>query len=218
MYSIYAVIVDVDNNRTTIPPISVTVNNQLPIDVTPPTGALTSPPAGSTVYGNASIQVTAADDQLVDYIEFYIDGNLDGTYDCSGPSCSASYDWNTTTESEGEHVVQVILVDGWNNSTVLTPISVIVDNIDQDDIHPTAVITEPASGQTISGDVLVETLVTDNLEINKVEFYINSQIVYTDSIAPNYNFLWNTDSLPDDENYVISIICLLYTSPSPRDS
>ena len=206
VYSIYAVIVDVDNNRTTIPPISVTVNNQLPVDVTPPTGALTSPPAGSTVFGNASIQVTAADDQLVDYIEFYIDGNLDGTYDCSGPSCSASYDWNTTTESEGEHVVQVILVDGWNNSTVLTPISVIVDNIDQDDIHPTAVITDPASGQTVSGDVLVETLVTDNLNIDKVEFYINSQIAFIDSIAPDYNYLWNTDSLPDDENYVISII------------
>ena len=206
VYSIYAVIVDVDNNRTTIPPISVTVNNQLPIDVTPPTGALTSPPAGSTVFGNASIQVTAADDQLVDYIEFYIDGNLDGTYDCNGPSCSASYDWNTTTESEGEHVIQAILVDGWNNSTVLTPISVIVDNIDQDEIHPTAVITEPASGQTISGNVLVETLVNDNLEIDKVEFYINSQIVYIDSTAPEYNYLWNTDSLPDDENYVISII------------
>ena len=206
VYSIYAVIVDVDNNRTTIPPISVTVNNQLPIDVTPPTGALTSPPAGSTVFGNASIQVTAADDQLVDYIEFYIDGNLNGTYDCSGPSCSASYDWNTTIESEGEHVIQVILVDGWNNSTVLTPISVTVDNIDQDDIHPTAVITEPASGQTVNGDVLVETLVTDNLEIDKVEFYINSQIVYTDSIAPDYNYLWDTDSLPDDENYVISIV------------
>ena len=206
VYSIYAVIVDVDNNRTTIPPISVTVNNQLPIDVTPPTGALTSPPAGSTVFGNASIQVTAADDQLVDYIEFYIDGNLDGTYNCSGPSCSASYDWNTTSESEGEHVIQVILVDGWNNSTVLTPISVIVDNVDQDDIHPTAVITEPASGQTVSGDVLIETLVADNLVIDKVEFYINSEIVFTDSIAPDYNYLWSTDSLPDDENYVISII------------
>ena len=47
VYSIYAIIVDIDNNRTTIPPISVTVNNLLPTDVTPPTGALTSPPAGS---------------------------------------------------------------------------------------------------------------------------------------------------------------------------
>ena len=99
---------------------------------------------------------------------------MDGTYECNRPSCSASYDWNTTTESEGEHVIQVILVDGWNNSTVLTPISVFVDNIDQDDIHPTAVITQPASGQIVNGDVLIETLVYDNLEIEKVEFYINS--------------------------------------------
>ena len=205
IYSIYAVIVDVDNNRTTIPPISVTVNNQLPTDVTPPTGALTSPPAGSTVFGNASIQVTAADDQLIDYIEFYIDGNLIGTYDCNGPSCSASYDWNTITESEGEHVIQVILVDGWNNNTVLTPISVLVDNIDQDDIHPSAVITHPASGQTVVGDVLIETLVYDNIEVDRVEFYINSQIAHIDSSLPDFHYLWNTDSLPDDENYVISV-------------
>ena len=47
--------------------------------------------------------------------------------------------------------------------------------------------------ETISGNVLVETLVNDNLEIDKVEFYINSQIVYTDSTAPEYNYLWNTD-------------------------
>ena len=206
VYSIYAVIVDIDNNRTTIPPVSVTVNNQLPTDVTPPTGALTSPPAGSTVFGNTSIQVTAADDQLIDYIEFYIDGNLNGTFDCNGPSCTASYDWETINENEGEHIIQVILVDGWNNNTILTPISVIVDNIDQDDIHPTAVITSPASGATINGDVLIETLVSDNLEINKVEFFINDQSVFIDSIGLNYSFLWETDTLPDDENYVLAVI------------
>lgn len=206
VYSIYAVIVDIDNNRTTIPPVSVTVNNQLPTDVTPPTGALTSPPAGSTVFGNTSIQVTAADDQLIDYIEFYIDGNLNGTFDCNGPSCTASYDWETINENEGEHIIQVILVDGWNNNTILTPISVIVDNIDQDDIHPTAVITSPASGATINGDVLIETLVSDNLEINKVEFFINDQSVFIDSIGLDYSFLWETDILPDDENYVLAVI------------
>ena len=206
VYSIYAVIVDVDNNRTTIPPISVTVNNQLPTDVTPPTGALTSPPAGSTVFGNTSIQVTAADDQLIDYIEFYIDGNLNGTFDCNGPSCTASYNWETINENEGEHIIQVILVDGWNNSTVLTPISVVVDNIDQDDIHPTAVVTSPASGAIVDGNVLIETLVTDNLEIDKVEFFINNESVYTDSIGSNYSFLWETDTLPDDEHYVLAVI------------
>lgn len=206
VYAIYAVIVDVDNNRTTIPPISVTVNNQLPTDVTPPTGALTSPPAGSTVFGNTSIQVTAADDQLVDFIEFYIDGNLNGTFDCNGPSCTASYNWETLNENEGEHIIQAILVDGWNNSTVLTPISVVVDNIDQDDIHPTAVITSPASGEIVNGSVLIETLVTDNLEIDRVEFLINDTPVFTDSIGSDYSFLWEADTFPDDEYYVLAVI------------
>ena len=206
VYSIYAVIVDIDNNRTTIPPISVTVNNQLPTDVTPPTGALTSPPAGSTVYGNTLIQVTSADDQLVDYIEFYIDGNLNGTIDCNGPSCTGSYEWDTLLESEGEHTIQVIIVDGWNNNTVLTPVNVWVDNLDQDDIHPSAVIIEPASGQTVSGDVYIEALATDNDEIERVEFYIDTDLTYIDSIGPDYNYTWNTDSFPDDEDYIISLI------------
>jgi len=206
VYSIYAVIVDIDNNRTTIPPISVTVNNQLPTDVTPPTGALTSPPAGSTVFGNALIQVTAADDQLVDYIEFYIDGDLNGTIDCNGPSCTGSYEWNTLEESEGEHTIQVILVDGWNNSTVLTSVNVWVDNIEEDSIHPNVVIIEPASGQTVSGNVYIEALATDNSGIDRVEFFINADIVYTDSIGPDYNYTWTTDTLPDDQDYIISLI------------
>jgi len=206
VYSIYAVIVDIDNNRTTIPPISVTVNNQLPTDVTPPTGALTSPPAGSTVFGNALIQVTAADDQLVDYIEFYIDGDLNGTIDCNGPSCTGSYEWNTLNESEGEHTIQVILVDGWNNNTVLTSVNVWVDNIDDDSIHPNVVIIEPASGQTVSGDVFIDALATDNSGIDRVEFFINTDLAYIDSIGPDYNYTWSTDTFPDDQDYIISLI------------
>jgi len=206
VYSIYAVIVDIDNNRTTIPPISVTVNNQLPTDVTPPTGALTSPPAGSTVFGNALIQVTAADDQLVDYIEFYIDGDLNGTIDCNGPSCTGSYEWNTLEESEGEHTIQVILVDGWNNTTVLTSVNVWVDNIDDDSIHPNVVIIEPASGQTVSGNVFIDALATDNSGIDRVEFFINADLIYIDSIGPDYNYTWITDTFPDDQDYIISLV------------
>ena len=197
---------DIDNNRTTIPPISVTVNNQLPTDVTPPTGAMTSPPAGSTVFGNTLIQVTAADDQLVDYIEFYIDGNLDGTIDCNGPSCTGSYEWNTLEETEGEHTIQVILVDGWNNSTVLTSVNVWVDNIDDDSIHPNVVIIEPASGQTVSGTVLINSLPTDNTGIDRVEFFIDNDLMFTDSLGPDYQYEWVTDSLEDDRDYIISLI------------
>ena len=206
VYSIYAVIVDIDNNRTTIPPISVTVNNQLPTDVTPPTGALTSPPAGSTVYGTTLIQVTAADDQLVDYMEVYIDGDLDGSIDCNGPSCTGSYEWNTLPETDGEHTIQVLLFDGWNNSTVLTSVNVWVDNIDQDEIHPSVVIIDPAAGQTINGSVDINALALDNIGVQRVEFYIDAILTHIDSIGPEYNYTWNTDTFPDDEDYIISLI------------
>ncbi len=206
VYSIYAVLVDVDNNTTTIPPISVTVNNLLPTDVSPPTGAITSPPGGSTVSGNTLIQVTSVDDQLIDFIEYYIDGDLVETYQCNGPSCTGSYNWDTSLYSEGEHTVQVIIVDGWNNSTVLTSINVWVDNIDDDTIYPNIVIIEPASGQTVNGDVLIEALAIDNIGIEKVEFYINAELVHTDESEPEYNFIWSTDTLTDDLEYIITSI------------
>ena len=66
IYSIYAVIVDIDNNRTTIPPISVTVNNQLPTDVTPPLGyCLQLGP----VFGNTSDNSTVI---IVDILRFIL--------------------------------------------------------------------------------------------------------------------------------------------------
>ena len=43
-------------------------------------------------------------------------------------------------------------------------------------------------------------------EIDKVEFFINNTSVFTDSIGPDYSFLWETDTLPDDENYVLAVI------------
>ena len=39
-----------------------------------------------------------------------------------------------------------------------------------------------------------------------VEFFINNTSVFTDSIGSDYSFLWETDTLPDDENYVLAVI------------
>ena len=155
VYSIYAVIVDIDNNRTTIPPISVTVNNQLPIDVTPPTGALTSPPAGSTVFGNASIQVTAADDQLVDYIEFYIDGALVGQYQ---PGANGETPWTQASFSvqPGEHTFTWSYIkDGGGGSTDMPEDCAWVDYI----TFPPSMIEDDGDG-AMQGDVNQDNLIS----------------------------------------------------------
>ena len=205
VHSIYAQLVDIDNNITIIPPISVIVNNQLPTDFTPPTGAITSPPTGSTVSGQTLIQVSAVDDQMIDNIKILIDGQSVYTFYCGGPNCSAEIFWETDSIPDGEHSIQAIMKDGWNNTTISTAISVIVDNVNEDEIPPILTIISPSAGQVLSGIVMVDVGVYDNEGIEKVEFFINDTVdSYVDSIGPNYSFNWNTTGLDDDKNYIIS--------------
>ena len=203
IYSIYVIVVDINNNQTTIPPISVTVNNNLPADVIPPTGAITSPPSGITVNDTVEIQVTAIDDQQMSHVDFHIDGQYIYTDD----SAPFSYQWDTTQEEEDvEHTIQVLLVDAGNNTSMLTPISVVVDNLPPDDtIPPTVIITEPAAGQIISGIISIEALVTDNNPIERTEFLIDGELEHADISEP-YNYNWDSETAADDQDHTISVI------------
>ena len=209
VHSIYAQLVDVDNNTTIIPPISVIINNQLPTDFTPPTGAIISPPTGSTVTGETLIQVSAVDDQMIDNIKILIDGLSKYNFNCGGPNCSAEIYWNTDSIADGEHSIQAIMKDAWNNTTISTAISVIVDNINEDEIPPILTIVSPSAGQVLSGLVTIDIGVYDNEGIERVEFFINDTLdSHIDSIGPDYSFNWNTIDLEDDKSYVISAIGL----------
>mgnify|MGYP001171687086 CR=1 FL=1 len=65
----------------------------------------------------------------------------------------------------------------------------------EDNIPPQAIILYPADGESISGEVIIQARATDNQEISHVEFYINQNNVYSDSV-PNindiYTYRWNT--------------------------
>jgi hypothetical protein len=68
---------------------------------------------------------------------------------------------------------------------------------------PNAVITSPRELDTLNGEVLLETEVSDNYGIERVEFYINDELLFTDD-APDYYWLWDTtsESFPDGEYYL----------------
>jgi hypothetical protein len=66
--------------------------------------AITSPLANDTVSGTVPIRTAVTGNCVVDRVEFYIDSVLRGT-DISEPY---SYDWDTTIELEGPHVLRVI--------------------------------------------------------------------------------------------------------------
>ena len=89
-----------------------------------PSISITIPADGATISGTVSVTVSASDDNGTSKAKFYIDGVIKST-DSVLPY---SYSWDTTAETEGSHIVKVIVYD-----TVNQPASdqhtVTVDNV-----------------------------------------------------------------------------------------
>ena len=198
IYTIHAHVVDNNSNQITLGPINVTIDNEEPTDNISPTGTIISPSSGSSVSGSIDISINAIDNIEVGFVDIIIDGSLAFT-DSIAPYY---YEWNTLNEIEdAQHIINVNIYDISGNTTTLFPVSVFVNNtIDPDNISPSIIITEPASNQTLSGVVTIKTLATDNLGIDKVEFYHNYVLVHTQNESP-YNYDWNTLTYDDETQH-----------------
>jgi hypothetical protein len=157
---------------------SVTVS----VDNTDPTVSITSPTSGQLVSGSTAVTATAADNNAVTKVEFYVDGNLKTT-DTSSPY---SYSWDTTTIADGSHALTAKAYDAANNVGTSKTVTVTVDNT-----KPTASISSPASGKTVSGTVAVTAAAKDVVGVTKVEFYVGNTKKYTDTTS-TYTYKWDT--------------------------
>ncbi|MFW9844840.1 MAG: endonuclease/exonuclease/phosphatase family protein, partial [Candidatus Thorarchaeota archaeon] len=90
-----------------------------PRDSTPPTITITSPENGEIVSGLVTVSFTAEDDSWIWKYRIYIDGVF--------KSWRTSYDWNTTSETDGEHTITCKAMDVFRNWGEQS-ISLIVDN------------------------------------------------------------------------------------------
>ena len=202
-YSIFVRVRDMSNNLTTISPINVIVDNDVQADVIPPTGSITSPPAGLTVSGIVEIIISASDNRAMGEVLF----SIDGTYIITDEEAPYNYSWDTTLEEEDiEHTISVVLVDLSGNESPLSPISVFVDNNPPGDISPPIIVqTEPAAGQTLSGVVSIDVLASDDTGIDYIEFYIDGESVANDSTAP-YSYSWDTETVSEDMDHIIAVV------------
>ena len=202
-YSIHANVKDLSNNTKTIAPISVFVDNGLENDVTPPTGAIVSPPAGLTVSGDVQIIISANDNRAMKEVAL----SINGTYITTIEQPPFFYSWDTSLEQEDvEHTISVVLIDLAGNEAPLNPISVVVDNVAPADINPpTVVIMSPVAGQELSGTIDIEVIANDNTGINYIEYYIDGQSYSVDSIPP-YIQEWNTETAEDDMEHIIAAV------------
>lgn len=95
------------------------------VDNVPPTVSITAPANGAAVSGTVTISANATDNVAVANVQFMVDGtNVGGAHTAAPYSAS----WNTTTASNGTHVLTAQATDTSNNFATSTAVSVTVSN------------------------------------------------------------------------------------------
>ena len=211
IHSIHVRVVDMNNNLSTLTPIIITVDDG--VDLIPPTGSIVNPAGGLVVSGFQGIEVEANDNDQIQSIKLFVNGELDQIItinpdDLFIPESPYFFNWNTETGLEDqENIISVRLRDQSGNETNLYPITLIVNNRPPEDIEPPSVlILTPSAGETISGQTEIKVLATDNIQVDSVLFIINGLKENVESTHSNnfFSYLWNTDSLDEDTDHYIA--------------
>jgi len=79
------------------------------------------------------------------------------------------------------------------------------DPEDPDSTPPVVSIQSPLSGETVSEIVTIIVSTSDNEEIEKVEYFIDDSLHFTDFKEP-YEYSWNTSTLSDNSQHTVKVI------------
>lgn len=171
-------------------------------DTTAPTVSISSPAAGATVTGTVSVNATASDNVGVTKVEFYLDGVLQSTDTVS----AYSWSWATTGAANGSHSLTAKAYDAAGNVKTSTAVSVTVSNTGggTDTTAPTASITSPTSGSTVSGTVTVNASATDNVGVTKLEIYIDGTLRNSTTTASTLSYSWNTTTFANSSHTIVA--------------
>jgi subtilisin family serine protease len=106
--------------------------------------SITSPTAGTNVYGTVSVIANAPDTVAVPAVQFQLDGANLGPLITSAPY---SVTWDTTQSSPGSHTLTAVASDASGNSAVSPPIIVTVSQFGTLSVSPTSL---PFGGQVLN--------------------------------------------------------------------
>ena len=190
-YSLTAKAYDAAGNVGTSSAVSVNVNNTVtpPSDTTPPTVNIFAPKNGATISGIVPLSVNVSDNVGVDKVSFYYGSTLIDT-----KVSPFNFSWDTTKVNNGTYSLIAKAYDAANNVGTSSAVSVNVNNPvnpQPDTTPPTVSITVPTSGVTVSGVTAISATATDNVGVNRVNFYIDNNLASTDFSTP-YTFSWDT--------------------------
>ena len=124
-------------------------------DTSPPSVAVASPAAGSTVRGTVVVSGTASDNVQVASVAVSVDG---GAYAAAQGTTSWSYSLDTRSLADGSHTVTARAKDAAGNASTA---SVRFASSNADTTPPAVSITAPSGGATVSVSVAVAGTATD---------------------------------------------------------
>jgi predicted 3-demethylubiquinone-9 3-methyltransferase (glyoxalase superfamily) len=163
-----------------------------PPDTVAPAVVMTSPAAGATLSGNVNLTATATDNVSVASVQFKVDGAGVGAPVMGVPY---AFTLNSTTLSNGNHLITSVATDGSGNSTTSASVAVKVDNTTPDTTPPVVTMTAPTPSASVSGTVTVSANATDNVSVASVQFQLDNVNVGAADTAAPFVFSWNTASV-----------------------
>jgi RHS repeat-associated protein len=184
-YSLTAVAVDGQGAQATSAARTFSIGQNQP-----PTVSITTPLDNSKWHSPAgfSFMVNAAAPETNDMlsVEFYANGNLLGT------RTNAPWTFNVSDLAAGTYVLTAKAIDGQGANTTSTPRTIVVSDTNN---NPTVSITAPAASSNFAVPAPSITVSASanagevNGWITRVEFYVNGQLVNTDTAGP-FSFNW----------------------------
>jgi glucose/arabinose dehydrogenase/PKD repeat protein len=156
-------------------------------DTSAPTVSLTAPANGATVSGTINVTATASDDVEVVGVQFLLDGNNLGAEDTTAPY---SISWNTSTATNGAHVLTARARDAADNSTTSAARSVTVAA--DDTSPPTVAITSPTNNAQVVDIVNVTANASDDVGVAGVQFLIDGVNSGVEDTTAPYVLAWDS--------------------------
>ena len=200
-HTIQARAMDISENYNQTNKIQVLVDNVPNPDLVSPTGTILYPANGQTVTDTVQWVVVATDNDGVASVSFYIDGDSITT-DVELPY---EFTWITYSVADQVYALSTTILDVSGNSTILGPISVVVDNIPAPDTTPpTGNITYPPSSASMSGTVTIKVSAYDDTAVDQVQFSIDGTEMLADNAEP-YEYNWDTTIETDQTDHLVSI-------------
>jgi len=130
---------------------------------------------------------------------FWLDDKVIGT-STTGTLDQFSWSWDTTLVADGTHDIGVQAIDLSGNQSLLRLLSVDLSNgnvVPVDDTSPpTLILTAPEEGSVVNGSINIAAIVSDNVGVESVKFYVDGALIDVDVSGP-FSILWDSMTVPD---------------------